>query len=154
MKENLLIDKMLPVFDKTKQILESIGLFGLAEIMDDAYNGGNYEKIVDEMQRWLELHSATEMEEAGIPQEGKKMAQLFNLAIPVHDIHNIECGQEYDVKSNGMIYTIILNSQIPESARTKLVDYTLAVFQDKKERDRQYRYLKDKVRLLSGLKIL
>jgi hypothetical protein len=146
---------LMSVITQLRDVFATLGLSGMTDILDNVINPDkdvDIDAVTDEIRRW---NSLKEWEDLGYPEENKKTGfiELFDTVVSTWDIHNIVRTEDYDYKAKRMSYKIVLNSQVPESARSRLIDYELCSFDTKEERDVQYRFIKNKLRIFTGINI-
>jgi len=134
---------------QVREVFDIIGLSGMTDLMDVLIENPEEDELVaDEIEQFILGFNQSTLEDTLIGVENAKstMIQLFNISVSRFDIHNIALEQIYDNKQNAVVYCIILNHNIPETARTRLTDYVLARYLCKEERETAWRSLKNKLR--------
>jgi hypothetical protein len=140
---------MVKTIKQVREVFDIIGLSGMTDLMDGIIEDPEEDELIaEEIEEWIKNFKQDDLEATliGIENPKSTMIQLFNISVSRWDIHNIALGEEYDIKKHTVVYTIILNHKIPETARTRLTDYALARFLSIQERDEAYRSLKNKLR--------
>ena len=149
---------MNELFTQIQNIFQIIGFSGLADLMQDCIDESDpqtklcdmgFNDICDEMEQWCQDFTDDFLENTGIPQEDRRnrMIELWDIVVKASDIKNISKCSSYSYHSHENEYTIILNANVPDTARATISDKILFSSPDEKERDKEYRILKDKLRL-------